>query len=352
MLNYRRWAWVGIAAAVVAAALQWNGFGAQPALPEMNVAGTIEGVKNGVLVVKTVGKETWAVQVSPQAKVEVKGKVKSAFLSPGQYVQFTATVDTKTGKAEDKVSRLTLFTPNLRVQPGALPDQGFGNLGGKDKGGGKAGGKDGDKGAFALPPFGGNAPGGFTPGGTTKGRKTRTGGGKAPGAVAKQSLDLRGQIGQIKDGVMSVQVPGFKTVTVELADDAEVELELEGRAGLAAAIPGATVQLRGQQVGAQAEMQFGRANDVQITLSRELNLSEPEASGKKKGPKGVRSKRPAETGDEPAPAGDAKEPKDPKDAKEPNDPKDAKEPKKGAKRPGKGAPKQDPDEPAPAKEKE
>ena len=105
-MSNRRCVWVvGIA---LLAAMQLETQGAQPRgpagpgnLPELSAQGTIDGFHSGMLWVKGAN-EKWAFQVPRDAKVEIKGKVKPEFLTPGHCVQFTATVDMKSGKVEEK----------------------------------------------------------------------------------------------------------------------------------------------------------------------------------------------------------------------------------------------------------
>jgi len=241
-------------------------------LPPLAVEGTIEQIQvaRGLVAVKSSADQPWILQFQRDSRVEVKGKAKTDFLAPGQCVLFSATVETKTGKIEEKVSKLTIFTPDMRRTLGVFPDQGFGGLGPFDKGGGE---KGGEKPAF-RPPAGGGP--GF---GSAKGRPTR--GGAKAGVPATQAFDIHGQIVGMKNGKFSIRAPNPyvpPVLAVEIDEAADIDVELAGLPALALVRPGDRIAARCQQVGPNA----GRILEAEITLSQPLSASSEGAVARKK----------------------------------------------------------------------
>lgn len=243
----------------------------KPDLPPLAVEGTIEQLQmaRGLVAVKSTADQPWILQFQRDSRVDVKGKAKTDFLAPGQCVIFSATVDTKTGKIEEKISRLTIFTPDMRRTLGVFPDQGFQGLGPFDK---PAAEKTIEKPAPRLPA------GGSPAFGDKKGRPAR---GAKAAMPATRTFDIHGQIVGIKNGKFSVRAPNPyvpPVLTVEIEDDADIDVEVAGLPALAFVRPGDRIAARCQQVAPNA----GRILEAEITLSQPLSAATEGMPARKK----------------------------------------------------------------------
>ncbi|MCR4412608.1 MAG: hypothetical protein NUV77_09315 [Thermoguttaceae bacterium] len=277
--------WAALGCAPVAAQVRRPG---QPDLPPLNLAGTIQEMGRGMIGVTSTSDQPWVLQLQPTSRIEVKGTAKADFLAPGQCVLFTATVDVRNARVEEKIRKLTIFTPDQRRPLGAFPDQGIGGGEGKPAAE-RPSEKPAEKPAFGAPSFG--APG------ATKGRKSRLGAKNA--AAVTQAFEIHGQITGVKSGKLSLRVPNpyfSPALTVEVAEDAEIDVELCGPAVLALVRQGDKIQVRGTQVGQNA----GRIGEAEITLNEPLGATQ-ETPAKKKTTGKARAKK-GEESDEPAPA--------------------------------------------------
>lgn len=268
-------------------------------LPPLAVEGTVEQLQaaRGLIAVKSSADQPWILQFQRNSRVDIKGKAKTDFLAPGQCVIFSATVDTKSGKIEEKISKLTLFTPDMRRTLGVFPDQGFGTQG-ADPFENPAR-KTLEKPAQRLPAGGSPALGG------TKGRFAR---GSKAAVPATRTFDIHGQIIGLKNGKLSVRAPNPylpPVLTVEIAEEADIDVELAGLSALALVRPGDRIAARCQQVAPNA----GRILEAEITLSQPLSAGAEGATPRKKGPlprhagkeKHPAEARPAENDDASAP---------------------------------------------------
>ena len=246
---------------------------AKPA--DFHASGTIEDLLPGRLVMKSDGDQLQLIQFAPNTRVQVSGKAAAEFLSTGQWVSFMGEVDKRRGTVVEKLSRLTIFTPTAKRQPGAYPDQGFGMPSGTKFGG------EGKERDAAKGPFGGGAergPGGF---GAEPGFGTARGTGRKPSgslsgaktlAGTSQSFEIRGQITAIKNGRMTLRVPTeyFKpSLKAELADEPDIDLELVGLDCLRWAQKGDKVAVRGQRLGEKA-----LATEIEVSLVEPLGAAQ------------------------------------------------------------------------------
>jgi hypothetical protein len=217
-----------------------------PELPKFNLSGTLDRFEGGRVVLTTEAGFTWILQPTRNVQVELTGKAVPAFLAPGYFIAFLAKLDTRHGLGVDKVDRLTVFMPDKRRQPGIQPDLGFGDLeketlkkhrgdqDGATAEGPRSAGKHG-------PPGAGNA-----------GKPGRSAAAK-PATASVDSFLIHGKIVSIEKGKYLVQVPNNPFVKpdlkIEVAADAEIDVELRGVPALALVQPGDHVQARGDQVG-------------------------------------------------------------------------------------------------------
>ena len=202
-----------------------------PEGPRVDVAGTIEGlVQGGGIVVMGTNRLVWRLQITPETNVHVNGKAAKAFLRSGQFVSFRATVDRRRGTVEEKVARMTIFTPTHQTELG-----------------------------LAIDPAQGA-------------------GGPEAGDQPLLSLMIRGRVTGIKDGHLVVNVPNrfFKPVMeVPIAEDLDLSIDLLGTNFVSLASQGDGIQASGQLVGPQAM----RVQNATVTLTKVLG-TETEAAEK------------------------------------------------------------------------
>lgn len=233
-------------------------------LPALQATGTVEAVVPGYIKVLSNTNQVWVLQVLPNARCQLTGKAKPEFLSPGLYVRFVAEVNKRRGTVDQKITKLTVFTPSTFRQPGAEPDLGLGTSFGERPGAEK------DKQAEqpAKPAFGAGALAG--PGPAAGGPQTKRAGSSAGAKAGGPELfDIRGQITSISHGKATLQVPNvyFKPMLrIEIAEDADIDVELDDPDGYTLARKGDKIQVRGYQgLGNQ-----GLASDLQIDLVEPL----------------------------------------------------------------------------------
>lgn len=255
----------------------------EPRLPELQLEGTVEDVGPGVLRVRSQAGQTWVLRLIPDAIVQVTGKATAEFLSAGQCIALIADVDTRRNRIEAPVTRLTIFNPDPERPLGAAPSQGFGGVLEGGSGQGKKRGEGmkvpfGPMGPFGpgpglgpgmgpgLGPAEGSQPGWEPPArGARRGSSGSTAGGK--GGPLVQRLEVRGRISSIKAGKVALHVPSFKsTLKLEIAKEAEIDVDLTSPSAVGLAQKGDRILARGRQVGEHA----GQVNEVEITLSQPL----------------------------------------------------------------------------------
>lgn len=294
---------------------------AQPRLPDLPIDGTVEDVRPGLLQVLSNSGQSWVLRILPQARIQITGKATPDFLGPGQCIAFVADVEVRRARVEQPVSKLVLFNPSPDRPLGAAEDQGMGLSLFAEKGGE-------NKAQRGKPPFGaaprfGPGPA-FGPGleeGPALGskepragsRRARSGpvgpGGRA--APATQSLEVRGQITSFKGGKATLHVPNapFRgALKIEIAEDAEIDVQLSSLAAVALAQKGDKVHARGQQLGERA----GQVSDLEITLSETLGAGQAKKRPASKAERPGGSKRAAQ----PAEKAPGIEPQSRKDTKE------------------------------------
>ena len=103
----------------------------QGASPELLVAMLLEGGQRFInlavnaMKITSDAKQSWLLRFSPETRVEIKGKSSADMLGHGTYVAFTAEVNKKTARIEEKVGKLAVFIPSNRMQVGAVPEGGM-----------------------------------------------------------------------------------------------------------------------------------------------------------------------------------------------------------------------------------
>jgi hypothetical protein len=241
-------------------------------LPKFNLSGTLEHIEAGRIDLTTDAGYTWTLMPKRDLKVELTGKSKPAILAQGQYVEFLAKLDVKQGATVEKVIRMTIFTPDKRRMPGILPDLGFGDL---------------EKATRKKQQRAADSPGtekqsetsksepakekGYVPGGENSVKPAE----KATSATV-DSFAVHGRISGIdKKGKLTVQVPinpfTKNSLLIEVADDAEITVELNDVSALLLVEKGDHVQASGDQTGEG----MGLASHLRVRLNHVAGESPP-----------------------------------------------------------------------------
>jgi len=287
----------------------------------MDTTGTVEAVAPGFLIqIKSVAGQPYLLQLTQNSQVQVKGTAKADVLGPGSFISFVAEVDKRRSQVQDKIAKLTLFTPSPQRPLGAFPGQ-------KDAEGPLSPDPFDVKGASEAKPKA-RAPTGRAP---TEGwsrsvvGRSRQHKDEDEGPPV-ETFEIVGQITGIdKTGKLIVHAPNpyFKpAVEIELGDDPEIELDVAGLALYTLAKPGDKVQVRGRALEPQMGLdQMGQnvvqVMDLTIELAEPLSTVQAEQPKKKPARKTSRSSR--------RKRGEAEEPEA---AEQPVEPKDEKQPKK------------------------
>jgi hypothetical protein len=199
-----------------------------PELPKFDLSGTLDRFEAGRVVLTTEAGYTWVLQPMRNVQVELTGKALPAFLAPGHFIAFMAKLDTRHALGVDKVDRLTVFLPDKKRQPGIQPDLGFGDLEKETL-------KKQQGIAEATPSSSDSLTAKKTP------------------AKNVDSFVIHGKILAVEKGKYLVQVPNNPYVKpefkIEVASEAQIDVELIGLPALALTRPGDHVQAQGDQVG-------------------------------------------------------------------------------------------------------
>jgi len=239
-------------------------FPGAPQLPRLEASGQVDAVAGNFIRMVASGGQVWTLRVAANARLELEGTMKPELIQPGQYIRFTGTVDHQTNQVEEKLSRITIFTPNRDnpdTQLGAFPEQPEVPAEGNDP--------------FAQPQGAGNpfaqplgGVQGATQAGGVRGRLSRGSrrsrlrsrashgrSGETP-APTKGTYDIRGQIREIaRDGTLTVYVPNrfFRpAIKLSLADDVQIAVQLSGPVVLGLIAKGDRIEARGVQVAPTA----------------------------------------------------------------------------------------------------
>jgi hypothetical protein len=307
-------------------------------LNPVTVAGELVQAGPRSVIVKGGDGKNWNVTLGGGTKVKIKGTAVPETLTPRVSVRFVASIDKKTGKAQDKLDKITIFTPTQgdpsRTLGVELAKAGAG--GGKDDEAGMGG-------PMVIPNMRPNpAPGpgqgqaqpadpGPTPDvipGTgdepPAGAKPKRGGGRAAKSPAASvpavaSYEVCAQVVSYHNRKLTVTAPNryFKQkITAELSPEAEIALDLSD---LSFAKPGDKVSAKGYYIQPGV---CQHTDSVVITLSNPLGEKAGRSHRPKPAAKSTETpRRPAgKAKPEPAeqnPAGDAKPAPDEKSVPDP-----------------------------------
>jgi hypothetical protein len=221
-------------------------------LSRIELNGTVVQVNPPGVQVKAANGQTWILNLQQgRPQVKVTGTAEPEMLMQGTCVRFTARIDKRSSKGQEKIDKITIFTPTPGVAERTLgverasdrpQGQDGANAGGRPRRGPPAGPQGPPPGAGPDPaappdlaPPEDGADGGKTPkrrGATAKAAK------KSVPDVA--DYDICAQVVSVHAGRMIVNVPNefFKPrITVDLAKDAQIGLDL-GLRDIACVKPG------------------------------------------------------------------------------------------------------------------
>ncbi len=211
----------------------------QITLHQVELSGSIVQVAPQAIAIKAANGQNWTLKLRNGTKIKVTGSAEPEMLTAGTCVRFTARIDKRTSKGQDKIGNITIFTPTPGVAERTL---------GVERASAHPQGQD-DAHAAGPRRGPGMGPPGPVPGaGPDPGPPADPGlpdeatdGGKAPkkrGPAAKgpdksvpevADYDVCAQVVSFRGGRLIVSVPNsfFKPkVTVELAADAQIGLDL------------------------------------------------------------------------------------------------------------------------------
>lgn len=211
----------------------------------------------------TVTQDNWLLKVTPRTKVKLTGTAKPDMLRPGIFVRFTAAVDKRKSKVQEKVSELTIFTPS-RQDASRMPGVSYP---------GQEGGVMPQNVPMPMPQ---NVP--MPPNAA-----------KQPKADAKdnpttnvETFEIRGRVTKYRSGRLTVYAPNryFKpALTIELDEEPIIKLDL---ANYSAAKPGDAVTAKGIAIAPK----MVEAMELTIELAKPLTR-------KREKPKRPTTRRPA-----------------------------------------------------------
>ncbi|GIX02869.1 MAG: hypothetical protein KatS3mg112_1806 [Thermogutta sp.] len=243
--------------------------GGQPQLPRLEASGSVEEVgPMGMVIVSPTGQK-WQLVFDRECKLELTGKALPDVLRPGIVISFTADIDKKTGQATDKVSALTICTPDQQHLLGVFPEGTMAAMAeGAEANPGAAGVGGFPGGGFGtgLAPEGGVPP--QQPGRLHSRRQVEAG-------PPVERFEVCGRItGITKTGKITVAAPNryFRApIQFELAENPDISLELSGREALPFIARGAKVTGKGVQIAPTA----GRMSEITVELVEPLTLAAP-----------------------------------------------------------------------------
>jgi len=244
-------------------------------LNPVQVRGDILQIAPGKIAVKAANGQNWILNLRSNTKVKITGTAEPEMLTQGTCVRFTASIDKRTCKGQEKINQITIFTPT----PG-LAERTLGVERASEHPQGNA---DGNAGGPPGPALGvGPAPNAAKPGGrspdepdleegspSAKPSKRRGPGGKGPDKSAPDvaAYEICAQVVSFRGGrlIASVQNRFFRPkMTVELAADAQIGLDL---GNLSFARPGDRISATGYYI---KQGICDVVTDVEVTLANPL----------------------------------------------------------------------------------
>jgi len=292
----------------------------KPQAPQpVETDGTVVSVQGGMITLSTRENKTMMAGVSNMTSVRVTGPATvDALLAKGgshskMCVEFVADL-AEDGKAKAPISRLAIITAGPGRPMGLLPESAAfqppsATGGGHGRAGGGGGGEAG--GMFAEPTAGkGHGKSRTKQEGDDLGLNGGGGGGGSSGHLKPPCVcTVRGTVKGFHGGTLSVNA-GKTTVTADVADNAQIGLDLSSLSDLSIVSRGDKIQLRGQ---AAARPDMVRADSVEITLAQPFSGGGRKHTGGKaaKPEKPVTKAAPTKKAPTPAPAEKAEKKEEP-----------------------------------------
>ncbi|MGA2259163.1 MAG: hypothetical protein ABSG53_31205 [Thermoguttaceae bacterium] len=227
-------------------------------LNPVQVAGAIIQLGPGKIAVKAANGQNWILNLRGNTKVKITGSAEPEMLTPGTCVRFTASIDKRSCKGQEKIDQITIFTQTpgvaertLGVERASALPQGNeeGNAAGPPGSPPLAGGPGANAGK-AHGPAPADAEIAEEGAANPKATKRRGPGAKGPDKSVPDvaAYDVCAEVVSFRGGrlIVSVQNRFFKPkITVELAADAKIGLDL---GNLSIAKPGDKISAEGYYI--------------------------------------------------------------------------------------------------------
>ena len=257
--------------------------GSQSKPEPFEAEGTVQGVMMGRIQMVTNANKPILVVMHPMARIHLLGTGSIDLLRTGMYVELVGDLD-KLGVGKEKVSQLTIFTPNPNRLAGLYPE-GVAAVKRTNKDGNNFGQGEGPARGGAAAPVGGDPGIAAEPTGKggRRGRGRQAGGddlggpggpdgapgGARPPAVTVQLpavCTVRGQVKAFHDNNLSV-LAGRSTVRIELTDNPQVDVDV---ADYSMAAKGDRIKVKGRGFPSKGLVQ---AEMVQIDAVQPLTAA-------------------------------------------------------------------------------
>ncbi|NMC21141.1 MAG: hypothetical protein GYA33_12075 [Thermogutta sp.] len=271
----------------------------------IEASGIVEAVSpQGIRILSPTG-QPWELVPAKGCKLTLTGKAMPDVLRPGMFVLFTAEVEKRTGTVAEPVAALIICSADQKHMPGVFPEgtrpseggEGGANVQGMP--GGVPGGLPG-----GLPGGGFGGPLGGEQSTNPRRRPPRQPRG-LPDSPPSERFEICGRITNIAKtgGKITVAVPNQyirAPITFELAENADISLELSGQEAAPLIRKGARVEGKGTQIGPSA----ARISELNVELVEPLTFAEPrKAAAGREAPRARERTRAADhEGEEKAPA--------------------------------------------------
>jgi hypothetical protein len=239
----------------------------RPNLGHFDLSGTLDRVEGNALMLTTGANYTWILRPKPKVEIFLSGKAVPAFLAPGLAVVFFAKLDTRRGTSVESVRRLTVFIPDKRRPLGIRPDLGFADLEKASYGErletAEVGWREGEPQTTRSRSTSANA--------AASAVKSEKRAAKEAATKDVDSFVVSGRILSVNRQELVVLVPNnlfFKQtkLSVTVAQDANIAVELTGLPALALIQQGDHVQASGEQMG----IGLGEASSLRFRIDRLL----------------------------------------------------------------------------------
>lgn len=278
----------------------------------IEASGIVEAVSPQAIRILSPTGQPWDLVPAKGCKLTLTGKAMPDVLRPGMFVLFTAEVEKRTGIVAEPVATLIICSADQHHLPGVFPE-GTRPVepgeGGADAGQGMPGGLPG--GGFGGP-LGGELPA------NPRARSPRQPRG-VPDSPPSERFEICGRITNIaKTGKITVMAPNQyirAPITFELAENADISLELSGAEAAPLIRKGAKVEGMGTQIGPSA----AQITELKVDLPEPLTFAEPKKTppGREAPPARERTRPTDREGDRKAPAAEnAEHPSEPLPAAE------------------------------------